>query len=66
MRIGEPSLSVMDADISELPSWVVTGITWTLNGTPDTNINSQESAKVLYSVALIDPDSISSPSRVWM
>ena len=65
MRIGEPSLSVMDADIPELPSWVVTGITWTLNGTPDPEVNAEESANVLMSVALIDPDTIRSPSRVW-
>lgn len=66
MRIGEPAVSVMDADLPDLPAWIVTGITWTLQGQTDTNINAEESAKVLYSVALIDPDSISSPSRVWM
>jgi hypothetical protein len=65
MRIGEFALSVMDADFPDLPSWVVTGITWTLQGQPDSNVNASETAKVLYSVALIDPDSISSPSRVW-
>ena len=65
MRISEPALSVPDADFPSVASWVMTGIAWSVNGTDDEQINAAESAKVLFGVALIDPDSINSPSRVW-
>lgn len=65
MRIGEPALSRMDDDVPTLERWKVTAILWSMNGTPVAAVNAAEDAVALYDVELIDPDTISSPSRVW-
>lgn len=46
--------------------WHLWGIAWSRDGVPDPSPNSAEEARVLYDVALIDPDTISSPVRVWL
>lgn len=46
-------------------TWRELAIEWALNGEPDDQINKAEEARVLASVALIDPDTISTPERVW-
>lgn len=65
MRIDEPALSRMDDDVPTLERWKVTAVLWSMNGTPVEAVNAAEDAVALYDVELIDPDTISSPSRVW-
>ena len=37
-----------------------------MQGDNDTNPNAAEQAKILHDITLIDPDTISSPSRVFL
>ena len=46
--------------------WHAWARTWTENGAPDPQVNASETARVFMDVALIDPDTISTPSRVWL
>lgn len=64
IRMASPSTEMRDSE--GVLKWHKWAIQWTQNGTPDANTNASEQAKVLMNVALIDPDSISSPSRVWL
>lgn len=66
MRIVEPALSAMSENVPDFPSWLVTAIVWSSQGTSDTQINSAERSTVLNGVSIIDPDSITTPNRVWL
>ena len=46
--------------------WHLWGLAWSKDGAPDPQLNAAEEARVLYDVALIDPDTIASPSRVFL
>jgi hypothetical protein len=50
---------------AEASKWQPWAVEWTTNGTPDPATNASEDARVLSDVALIDPDTIRSPVRVW-
>lgn len=63
LRIAEPALSKLND--AGYPKWKATAIAWTIYGSDDPEINSAERAKILNGVALIDPDTVASPSRVW-
>lgn len=45
--------------------WEQMAVSWSTFGDTDTRPNAQEQAKVLERVALINPDSIKTPLRVW-
>lgn len=62
LRIAEPMLSKVNS--AGFERWKVTAINWTLYGV-DVAANAAEAGKELGSVTLIDPDTISSPSRGW-
>ena len=63
MRIAEPLLSKVDA--SGYPLWKATALLWMNVGQDVTQVNNQETAKVVSGVEMIDPDSIVNPDRVW-
>jgi hypothetical protein len=46
-------------------SWEALAIAWTANGTLDSNPDATEVARKMTGVALIDPDSIHSNTRMW-
>jgi hypothetical protein len=48
------------------PRWWQWALAWTMQGDNDTNPNAAEQAKILHDITLIDPDTISSPSRVFL
>lgn len=52
-------------DAQGQPMWWQWALAWTINGQNE-NPNAAETAKVLYGVTLIDPETIRSPSRVWL
>lgn len=64
IRLNKPATEFVD-DNGTL-KWHKWATEWTQNGQPDTKVNSNEDARVLYDVALIDPDTISTPVRVWL
>lgn len=64
IRISSPSVDRVDADGNK--KWHKWAYAWTKNGVDDATKNANENAKVFLDVALIDPDSIRSPSRVWL
>jgi hypothetical protein len=39
---------------------------WSLGGEDDTQINAQEVGKVMQGVSLIDPETIVTPTRIWL
>lgn len=63
MRIAEPLLS--KADENGYPLWQKTALAWMQYGQP-VEPNSEERAKALSGVEMIDPDSINNPDRVWL
>lgn len=63
-RMTEPASTNTDADGNIL--WHQWALAWSATGQDDTQINAEEQAKVLNGVALIDPSSIRSPSRVFL
>lgn len=63
IRLTSPATDRVD-DLGNI-KWHKWALAWTLNGQPDTP-NAAENARTLYEVSLIDPDTISSPSRVWL
>ena len=65
MKISGPAVNSID-ETTGLLKWVKTAITWSQYGTDDTISNNHENAKLIGNVGLIDPLSISSPSRVWL
>lgn len=64
IRIADPALSKVDE--YGVLKWEKWAMAWTMGGEDDEQINRAEVGKVLYGVSLIDPDTISSPSRVWL
>lgn len=63
LRIAEPALSKLND--AGYPKWKATAIAWTIYGSDDPEINRSERAKILNGVALIDPVTVSTPSRGW-
>ena len=63
IRIAEPALSLRDK--YGVLVWEKWAMAWSIGGNPDPQINAHEEAVVLEGVSLIDPDSISTPTRVW-
>lgn len=64
LRIAGEALKVIDAN--GLERWKNMGIAWTQMGTPDNTPNKNEQAVILQNVSLIDPETISTPKRVWL
>jgi len=64
VRIAPRVLAITDED--GILKWHKWAVAWTRDGTPDTNTNAQEVAYRAMNVALIDPDTIRSPSRVFL
>lgn len=64
VRLGPPATERVDAQGAL--KWHKWALAWTQTGADDTQVNASEQAKVLMDVALIDPDSITSPSRVFL
>lgn len=64
IRLGPPATERVDEQGNL--KWHKWALAWTQNGTDDTQVNAAEQAKVLMDVALIDPDTINTPSRVWL
>lgn len=63
IRLVPPATSRLTANGN--PKWHQWAIAWTQNGTLDPDINNNENAILFNQVALIDPDSISTPLRIW-
>lgn len=63
IRLGPPATERVDQDGNL--KWHKWALAWTTNGTPDTQINSNENAMVFMNVALIDPETINTPSRIF-
>ena len=64
IRIADPAVSRVDEH--GIPKWEKWALAWSLGGAPDTQVNAEEEGRVMQSVSLIDPDTIRSPSRVWL
>jgi len=64
VRIGPRVLAIRDE--GGILKWHKWSVEWTRDGTPDPNANAGEVAYRAMNVALIDPDSINSPSRVFL
>ncbi len=65
LRIHGPALERV-VEGTDFPKWKQMAINWTRLGEEDVSVNSEERAVVLGNVALIDPDSVKSQSRVWL
>ena len=63
LRITEPMLS--NRNTAGIPKWMVTAMNWTAYGQAVAG-NAAETGLHLGGVTLIDPDTINSPSRVWL
>lgn len=63
IRLAPPATEKLDANGN--PKWHDWAVAWTQNGQPDSDVNATEEAKVYAQVALIDPGSIKTPTRVW-
>lgn len=64
IRMAPPS--TLRVDENGKLKWHNWALAWTATGEPDQDQNASEDGRVLMGVSLIDPDSISSPSRVWL
>lgn len=64
IRLGPPATERVDEQGNL--KWHKWALAWTQNGLPDAQINANETAVVYLDVALIDPETISTPSRVWL
>lgn len=64
IRLSPPATTNTDENGRLL--WHKWALEWTQNGTPDPQVNATEKARVLMDVALIDPETISSPARMWL
>lgn len=64
VRLGPPATDRVDAQGNL--KWHKWALAWTQTGTDDTQVNASEQAKVLMDVALIDPETINTPSRAWL
>jgi len=63
IRLAPPATEKLDDNGN--PKWHGWAVAWTQNGQPDPDVNATEEARVYNQVALIDPDSINTPTRVW-
>lgn len=64
IRVTDPALSRVDEH--GVLKWEKWAMAWSLGGEVDMQINANEVGKVMQGVSLIDPDTIASPSRVWL
>ena len=64
IRLASPATEQVDEN-GDL-KWHKWALNWTQSGIDDTQVNASEEAKVLMGVALINPETINSPSRVWL
>lgn len=64
VRLSGYALEDVDEETGRL-RWHLMALAWTYDGVPDPVRNANEEARVLMDVALIDPDTIASPSRVF-
>ena len=64
IRLTDPALSRVDE--YGVLKWEKWAMAWSLGGADDTQVNADEVGKVMQGVSLIDPDTIASPSRVWL
>ena len=64
IRLASPATERTNPDGSI--RWHGWALEWTQNGTDDPNVNAEEQAKVMMNVALINPDTIKTPARVWL
>ena len=64
IRLIDPALSRTDE--YGVLKWEKWSMAWTLGGDDDLETNAAEVGKVMQGVSLIDPDTISSPSQVWL
>lgn len=64
VRLASPAVDAVD-DYGVL-KWEKWAMAWTAGGVDDTQINANEVGKVLQGVSLIDPETINTPSRVWL
>lgn len=64
IRLTDPALSRVDE--YGVIKWEKWAMAWSLGGEVDMEINANEVGKVMQGVSLIDPDTIASPSRVWL
>ena len=64
IRLTDPALSRVDE--YGVLKWEKWAMAWSLGGADDTQVNANEVGKVMQGVSLIDPDTIASPSRVWL
>jgi hypothetical protein len=63
IRLTPPAIRQRDPDGAL--RWHKWAAAWS-DGSPDLDNNAAESALILMGVSLIDPDTINSPSRVWL
>lgn len=63
LRLTGPALQSLDE--TGAIKWQAMVAAWSTFGDPDPAPNASEEARVLHKVALIRPDSINSPVRVW-
>jgi hypothetical protein len=63
-RMAPPASERLDAHGK--PRWWQWALAWTIQGANDETPNASEQAKILYDITLIDPDSIHTPSRVFL
>ena len=64
IRLTDPALSRVDE--YGVLKWEKWAMAWSLGGADDTQVNANEVGKVMQGVSLIDPDTIASPTRVWL
>lgn len=65
LRIHSVALEKQN-DSKDLLKWEQMAINWTKYGVSDEKANSDEKAKSLYKVSLIDPETIRTPVRIWL
>jgi hypothetical protein len=64
IRLTDPALSRVDE--YGVIKWEKWAMAWSLGGEDDTQINAQEVGKVMQGVSLIDPETIVTPTRIWL
>jgi hypothetical protein len=63
LRLTGPALQSLDE--TGALKWQAMVAAWSTLGDPDPTPNANEEARILHKVALIRPDSITTPVRVW-
>jgi hypothetical protein len=56
----------LNAETTARGLWIPVAIQWMMQGQDDTEVNASEVGKKRAGVSLIDPETISSPSRVYL